>query len=486
MASIIERTVRGGAGFFTANVITRGLGFAFIVVASRLLGPDEFGILALALSVFGLVRKFAVFGLPNTIQRFFSGQGENEIERIYAAVVFVGSVGSIIAATGLYVCASWVAVEVFGQPNLVGPLRILALGLTMAVGFEVLRSILQAKERVVDVVWIDLARSTGKILAVTVLFMLGAKSAVGGAWAVVIAFAGASLFAVAKVRELSHRPVFSEAFPQLQQVVGYAAPLVLVGFSYFLAQQADRLMLGWLADTRDVGLYTTTSTLAMTMSTLHIALVSIFMPLASEAYRDGEMGHVRNAYLFISRWMGTVNGAALTVFAGVGHWLLILFGAEYATQATYIVLVILATLYFFGTWAGPTGALLQMTNGHRVELVNSIIFIVANIGFNYLLIPIYGVVGAALATFLSGLMRNVIQLLEIRYWHSVSPLERRNVIVLLLTVVSTGGCFFVDNPWIRIPLAALGVCLVVGYALFTATKSERKAVRKLILQRTEA
>jgi O-antigen/teichoic acid export membrane protein len=63
----------GGAGFFTANVINRGFGFAFVVVASRLLGSTEFGILALGLSVMGVVRKVAAFGLPQTIQRFMSG-----------------------------------------------------------------------------------------------------------------------------------------------------------------------------------------------------------------------------------------------------------------------------------------------------------------------------------------------------------------------------------------------------------------------------
>ena len=198
------------------------------------------------------------------------------------------------------------------------------------------------------------------------------------------------------------------------------------------------------------------------------------------------MGHVRDAYLFVSQWTGTFNGVALIAFAGVGSWLLMLFGPEYATQTTYVVLVILSTLYFFGTWVGPTGALLQMTNGHRVELVNTIIFIVSNIGLNYLLIPAYGIIGAALATFGSGLMRNIIQLAEIGWFHSVSPLQPRNLAVLLLTVLMTAGGFFAGDPWIRLPITVIGMGVVAGLALYTATKNERRAVLDLVLRRREA
>jgi O-antigen/teichoic acid export membrane protein len=81
---------------------------------------------------------------------------------------------------------------------------------------------------------------------------------------------------------------------------------------------------------------------------------------------------------------------ALLIFAGAGPWLLQLFGVEYVTDTTYRVLVVLSGLYFIAAWVGPTGALLQMSDGHRVELVNTIVFIVANVTLNYVLIAAMG------------------------------------------------------------------------------------------------
>jgi O-antigen/teichoic acid export membrane protein len=257
---------------------------------------------------------------------------------------------------------------------------------------------------------------------------------------------------------------------------------VVVGFSYFLAQQADRLMLGWLADTVKVGIYTTTSTLAMVMSALHGALVSIFMPIASEAYREGSKERMSDAYVFISRWMGVVNGLALLAFAGGGLWILHIFGPEYATDTTYLVLVILSTLYFVGTWVGPTGALLQMSDGHRIEFINTIIFVVTNIGLNYVLIIEYGVIGAALATLGSGVLRNAIQLIEIGVWYGVTPIRGRNIVDLAATLLGMTALFLVPQGELRALLAGIVMAVLGTYAFLSASEEERRVVHGLLAQ----
>lgn len=78
MADSKKRVLKGGAGFFASNVITKGLGFLFIVICARVLGTEEFGVLSLGFSIIGLMGSVGAFGLPNTIQRFLSGKGEKE------------------------------------------------------------------------------------------------------------------------------------------------------------------------------------------------------------------------------------------------------------------------------------------------------------------------------------------------------------------------------------------------------------------------
>ena len=216
------------------------------------------------------------------------------------------------------------------------------------------------------------------------------------------------------------------------------------------------------------------------MSTLHGALVSIFMPLASQAYRNNRKEDMRDAYLFVSKWVGAVNGVAFLAFAGGGPWILGIFGAEYANTTTYHVLLILSALYFIGTWVGPTGALLQMTDGHRVELTNTIVFVVANIGLNYVLIQSYGILGAAMATFASGVLRNALQVGEIAYWHGFSPFVQKNVIILVLTAVGGLGLLIMTPGILSISLALVFIALLASFVLWTATDQERSIISSLV------
>jgi O-antigen/teichoic acid export membrane protein len=479
MASVIERTIKGGAGFFTASLVKRGFGFLFIVVASRFLGPAEFGVLSLGLSVTGIARSLAVFGLPNTIQRFLSGEGEDRRSQIYGAILLIGGGIAALSATGLYIAAPWLSAGFFDEPTLAEPLRILSISVIVGVGAKLLRAVLQAQEEVQKIVVLDTVRSVGKVL-VALLIFLWVRSAAGAAWAVVGAFALGAVVAGHYVRHLRIHPSLWVSRTEVWRVLEYSVPLVLVGFSYFLSQQADRLMLGWLSDAEEVGLYTVTSTLAMVMSVLHGSLISIFKPLVSEAYRNNLREEMRSAYLFVSKWVGAVNGAALLAFVGTGLWVLGIFGAEYANTTTYRVLVILSAMYFISTWVGPTGALLQMTDGHRVELVNTIIFVCSNIGLNYILIQYYGVLGAAMATFGSGVFRNVLQVGEIAYWHGFSPFERKNVTILAITAVGTLGLLVVTPGIFRISFALILITLLASFVLWTATNREKRALMEAL------
>ena len=485
MSTIIERTLRGGAGFFLANVITKGFGFLFIVIASRIFGPAEFGVLALALSVFGVAQRIAMFGLPNTIQRFFSGSGEDQLDKIYAAVLITAAVGGSVGAAALYIGAPLLASEfVFGNLALQPVLRVLSIAVAASVIFEVSRAVLQAQERVRDIVVAESVRSIGKPLVLSLFFIMGVQKATAGGWALAVAFGIGAAVCVPCLRRLSVRPDWRNLKTSLRKVLVYSGPLLFVGFSYFLAQQADRLMLGWLSSASQVGLYTTTSTLAMIMSTLHGALVSIFMPLASDAYRQSRHEEVRTAYQFIARWMGVANGLCLLIFVGVGGWILHIFGPEYATPSTYAALVILSTLYFLGTWVGPTGALLQMTDGHRAELFNTAVFVVANIASNYVLIPRYGLVGAALATFGSGVLRNVLQLAQIWRWLEITPLSSRNLIVGALTLGSVILAVMIPHDLTRLVVATASILIIGGYVLVSVTNEEKQALKRLCGQRT--
>lgn len=482
MDSTIGRTIRGGFGFLTADILTRGLGFGFTVLAGWLLGPEEFGVLALGLSVMGIARQFAVFGFPTTAQRFLSGSVPDEGRRIYGAILVLGALGASLTAGLFFLSTSHIA-SFFQESRLVPVLNVLTLAVISGSAVFLLRGTLQAQEKVQQIVVVDALQGAAKV-GVLIPLAIWFQRAEDAAWAVVCAFTIAAMMAGKYVWNLDLRPDFRAFAQSARKALTYSAPLVVAGLGYLLAEQTDRLMLGWLSTSAAVGVYAVTAKLAMVMGTLHGALVSIFKPIASEAYREGAIDQMRDAYRFVSKWVGATNGIALLAFAGVGPWLLQVLGSEYATSESYTVLVILASLYFIGTWVGPTGALLQMADGHRVELVNTIVFVVVNTALNYLLITEFGLVGAAAATLISGVLRNALQIIQIAYWHDITPFARPNLIVLGISVSAVVLTLLASSAVLRLAFAVVGALSIGGFVLWTATDEERATVRGLISRRS--
>lgn len=479
MADVLKRTLRGGLGFLGADVITRAAGFLFVVVAGRLLGPAAFGVLSLGLSVAGIARRVAEFGLPTAVVRFLAGEGEEDARALLGAAWVAGGGLALAGAAGLWALAPWLGDTVFGEPGLDGVLRVLCLAILGWVPLSLHRAALQGREAVRGVVALDAAESVAKLVFVAAV-LLAVRDASAGAAAVAAALVVPAAVGVRQLRSLDVRPALGAAAAKVGTVLGVGAPLLVVGFGYLLARYADRILLGALADASAVGVYTVASTLAGATLVLHGALVAVFKPVVADAYRQGEMEEAGRAYRLVSKWAGVASGALLVAFAGLGPRILSVFGAGYATGPAHVALLLLTGLFFVGTWIGPTGAILQMSRGEWIELANTAVFLVLNVGLNVWLIPKLGIVGAALATLASGLARNLLQIGELIRVYDFRPLEAGRFGLAAGVLGATAAAFLARGS-----LLAAGAVLAAslgGLALYlglTMTGTEREYARSL-------
>ena len=78
------------------------------------------------------------------------------------------------------------------------------------------------------------------------------------------------------------------------------------------------------------------------------------------------------------------------------------------------LLFILLSGRFFSSICGPVGVVLQMTNNQHIFQNILLIAAVFNISLNYFLIPIYGINGAAFASFASLLFWNIFMVIVVK------------------------------------------------------------------------
>jgi len=187
--------------------------------------------------------------------------------------------------------------------------------------------------------------------------------------------------------------------------VWYSVKLAITqGFSR-TTQRTDILMVGVLATAEATAEYAVASKLALLLAMSHNILNSILRPrigrfLSKQAWTalKREYDQTRTVAL-ISALIGA------TVFAFSGKWLLGVFG-DY--QASYPILMILAGAHIANVSFGMCGGYLGIAGYAGWTLAVSAMNLSLNIAANFLLIPVIGAVGAAVATLLSMMVGNIV------------------------------------------------------------------------------
>jgi Na+-driven multidrug efflux pump len=109
---------------------------------------------------------------------------------------------------------------------------------------------------------------------------------------------------------------------------------------------------------------------------------------------------------------------------------------------------------------------------------------VANVTLNYVLITEYGVIGTAVATLLSGLLRNAIQVCEIAYWYDITPSAPNNLAVSGVTGIGMIGLILTTGEVSQIIVALTSILLLGACILPSATKEEKKEANRIFARIT--
>jgi O-antigen/teichoic acid export membrane protein len=156
-------------------------------------------------------------------------------------------------------------------------------------------------------------------------------------------------------------------------------------------------MLGFLKTASDVGIYNAAHPTAALMFILPTAFISLFLPIITELYSKNKMNEVKEVYKRVSKWIFFVNLPIFLFMATFSRQIInIAFGQDYVSGAA--ALTILAFGYLIYSFSYTSSNILSMAKKTRIILFVTIFFAGLNVLFNYLLIPVYGINGAAIAT----------------------------------------------------------------------------------------
>ena len=228
------------------------------------------------------------------------------------------------------------------------------------------------------------------------------------------------------------RPARSKREPAVFRTRVWAAaafPLALVSGIEIINQNIDILLLGVLRNVEEVGLYRVVVQVSIFV-TFGLSVVDMVMaPEFARLSGTGKFKELERVARLSAAATLALAAPVVVIFVLFGEELLSLaFGSSYGAGSA--ALAILALGQLVNALTGSVGLLLNMSGNERDTLRAGAAAVLVNVAMNLVLIPPFGLVGAAIATSLSLALWNVIlwRYVRLRLGISVFPAFGRRII----------------------------------------------------------
>ncbi len=468
-AGLTKQVAKGAGIAFVGQFFGKFMIFGFQIFLSRILGASAYGIYALGYTIHNILTQTLLFGLPNSIVRFASiyhGESDNQRLKGLLRISFIFAVISgVSGGTALYLFSEYLAQQIFRESGLASFIKILAFSLPFYTLFHVFSATARSFRRIdYDVGVREIVNPILKFLFVGLSFLLGARLT-GVATGIVLAAVVTSVLGYRFTRRLfpqlisTIRPIY-----ETRRLFAFSISVFFIGFSYLWLTQTDRIMLGWLGQAKDVGIYNAAANVANQTVIFLSAFNAIFAPMIADLYNRRKMEDFETLFKTTTKWIVIFTLPLCLGFLTYSRPIMGLFGPEFTIG--WMVLSVLALAQLVNGGVGGVGYILVMTGHQWLELINGIVLGALNIFMNYYLIQRYGALGAGLATGFSIAAINVIRVIEVHSLFSIHPYKfsyYKPVIAGLVTLAAglTLNRYDVFPGWWWVP--GLG-CLWLIYA----------------------
>lgn len=411
----VESIAHGGILLAIGLAFTNLASFLFMALLARALGPAQFGIFFLGFSVFGIASALSLVGMDSAILRYVApayAKGDvSESRYILIRIVKYLLASSIVVAITMFLLADLVATWIFRTPEVAETIRYFSLCVTpfalSVFGYRALQSIKNFRHQVLSRNFIEPAV---KLIGAVIIFLLMMSWA---GWPMVVI--GLSLLLSATYSGVQLRKVFDRKWRKRkstwsrQEMLGYSLPLFLTAIFNLGLFRVDVFFLARFSAPDVVGVYGAAFHL-VSLGVLGVTVaVMVMSPHIADSYHNNERDKLEALCKMASRWILIFSMPILAVICLYPDQILSVYGERYSAGAS--ALIILTCGILAANFSGIAGTILRMSGHSKVVFVNTIITSFFAVGASYLLVPPYGMIGAAIAAALSTTLLALLRLL---------------------------------------------------------------------------
>lgn len=445
------------------NLVTTYLGFGIgavntLFLYTNFLQPEYYGLVSFLLSAAGILWPLLAFGVSNSLVKFYSSYADARQQDglLNMALVLPLVVALVVGSFGIIFYQQ--ILDYFAGGNelvqdYVWLIYVMALG---SAYFEVFFSWAKVHYKSV---FGNFMKEVFQRLAVSVLLM-----AVYFGWLTVEEFvywlSGIYLLRafIMKLYAFSLRlPRLSRLFPlNWIPVLKYSSLILIAGSVAMILLDLDKVMIEYYLPIENVAIYSIAIYIASVIGVPSKAMHQITYPLTAILINEKDRPGLRDLYRKSSISLLVISGLIFILVISNLSGIYSLIPKQY--ELPFVIVVLVASVKLYDNLLGNNNSILFNSDYYRLVLWTGVMLAGAAFLFNIIFIPAFGLIGAALATFLAFFLYNTVKLFIVYQKFGIHPFSKKTFLGLICIAVFSAGFSFWDfrvHPFLNIILKSL-------------------------------
>jgi len=466
--SLIQRLGKSSVIYTITTILQNGVAFFLLPLYTRYLTPNDYGILAVVSSINGFLTIFLMLSLHGAMTRFyFDYRFEPEKLKAFWGTILTFILIFSMGAGGLLILFGQILFKPIIGEIPFWPFVALGIGVVMFQPFfTIYLSLLQTREEAGKYAIFSFSQfmiNLALVITLVVFIGWGAEGPLAASLMTAVLFFGISIYGLREDIRFGLNRVY------LKEALRYSLPLVPHSLASQISNATGKLFLNYLVNTGSAGLYNVGfmfgSIVGVVSDGINKAYVPVSMGILSTNKQE-ELDHLKNIVLFLVV-MYCLLGTLISLFSKEAIFIL-------TTEAFYKSYVIAPFLAFYfvlgGIYYVLVNILFFVKRATKFVAIGTGIGAVSNILLSWLLIPRYGLVGAAAATMFAQVIGTVFigfigRAFEIIHWD-----YRRFISIFILSAIFSFSVIILKglNPWPFIGIKALAFLVLFFLLNFVA------------------
>lgn len=468
-------TARAGSFVAGGHFFELGSRFFIALLLARWLGAEDYGLYILAVSAATLFAGVSMLGLDRAMIRYVAIMANRSDRAGLLGTLQIGLVVStaagVLLGLVLFFAATPVAEGLFDEPDLVPLLRLMALVVPfltissvlvgIAHGFKRMDYSAMAENVIQTLVRLGLLAilaSTNRLNVPAALIVFGVAD---------VASTFTLILLLRRNWKRNYQPSATVESPRrdTREVFAFAFPLWLSSVLRKFRNNVQILLVGSLSVASSVGIYSVVSKINLAGHIAYLAIIAGVRPTLAGLHDSGNREGLASVYTAATRWTLALNLPFFLVILMYPQELLGIFGEEFEAGAA--ALIVLATAELVNGATGVCQPMIDMTGHTKVKLLNSFIWMALAITTSVLLIPTYGVLGAAISALIAMSTINVLSIIQVWVLEKLFPFDRRSLKPLAAGVAALAAGlaarFFLEPTEGYVAVILGGITIAVTY-----------------------